>query len=340
MSKSTRTAFGGSTFRLWKWNVEDNQRASAGEAATTGAGLSDTAGGSTDTTCVPHPAEASQNSQVPNTVQDEKSENDITCDAPGGLTEERRNLETRPWAAPNRQKQTGAKPGNPATVNHGQAAAALARILASHEFKSVPQLRAFLDYIVTAQLDGRQREIKGYSIAVNALGRDASFDPVSDPIVRVEAARLRRRLAEYYSGTGATDPVSITVPKGSYLPVLSSRQPDTSETGALVFLQTRRPPPMDRPQTQALGNEPFTEDTDDAADAARPASGNDEFTVSGPPSQTAQTASVDNSDARLNGVAVEKRNGARAAQSFAIQPHMLAMICAGCIVLGFVLGRF
>jgi len=61
-------------------------------------------------------------------------------------------------------------------------------------------------------------------IAVEVLGRSSSFDSKTDPIVRVEAGRLRDRLHEYYRSHGNTDDVLISVPKGGYLPVFSARQ--------------------------------------------------------------------------------------------------------------------
>ncbi len=78
-------------------------------------------------------------------------------------------------------------------------AAALARVLASDEFSSSPRLADFLRYIVETTLAGRSDEIKGYTIAVEALGRPRASNPQSDPIVRVEATRLRRALERYYS---------------------------------------------------------------------------------------------------------------------------------------------
>ncbi|WP_420411997.1 hypothetical protein [Roseibium sp.] len=95
----------------------------------------------------------------------------------------------------------------------------LDKVLNSSEFKTTPQLRAFLQFIVDAALKGRKQDLKGHIIAVEALGRGPGFDPNSDPIVRVEAARLRSRLSDYYSGSGSDDPVQITVPKGGYAPV-------------------------------------------------------------------------------------------------------------------------
>ena len=65
---------------------------------------------------------------------------------------------------------------------------------------------------------GEAQRIKGYTIAVEALGRGESFDPQADPIVRVEAGRLRRTLEHYYAGLGAQEPIVIELPRGSYVP--------------------------------------------------------------------------------------------------------------------------
>ena len=104
--------------------------------------------------------------------------------------------------------------------------AALDRILASEGFRTSPQLGAFLRYVVEAALAGRAANIKGYTIGVEALGRDPSFDPQADPIVRVEATRLRRAMERYYAGAGADDPLLIDLPRGSYVPTFVRRDGD------------------------------------------------------------------------------------------------------------------
>lgn len=96
--------------------------------------------------------------------------------------------------------------------------AALERVLAAPDFTTSLRLAAFLRYVVESTLAGRAEEIKGYTIAVEALGRPPSFDPQSDPIVRVEATRLRRALERYYATAGADDPLVIDIPKGGYVP--------------------------------------------------------------------------------------------------------------------------
>jgi hypothetical protein len=97
--------------------------------------------------------------------------------------------------------------------------AALDRFVVSPQMRCAPRLVGFLRYVVEATLAGQHCRIKSYTIAVEALGRDPSFDPQADPIVRVEAGRLRAALAHYYAGSGRDDPVVIELWRGSYVPV-------------------------------------------------------------------------------------------------------------------------
>lgn len=112
--------------------------------------------------------------------------------------------------------------------------AGLARVLDSDAFRAAPQLSAFLGFVVERVLAGRGAELKGYTIAVEAFGRPSDFDPQADPIVRVEAGRLRRTLAQYYAGEGASDAVRITMPVGAYVPVFELAEHGPAETAAPV----------------------------------------------------------------------------------------------------------
>lgn len=96
--------------------------------------------------------------------------------------------------------------------------AELARVIESSLFRTSPRLTAFLRFVVERTLAGEAAQLKGYTIATEALGRDAGFDPQIDPIVRVEAGRLRRRLEFFYASEGADDPVVIELPRGHYVP--------------------------------------------------------------------------------------------------------------------------
>jgi Tfp pilus assembly protein PilF len=109
------------------------------------------------------------------------------------------------------------------TPDAAEVRAALERMLASEPFRGSPQLAAFLRFIVEETLAGNADRIKGYAIAVEALGRDASFDPAVDPIVRVEANRLRRAIDTYYAGPGQNDPIVIGLKRGGYVPSFGSR---------------------------------------------------------------------------------------------------------------------
>jgi hypothetical protein len=95
---------------------------------------------------------------------------------------------------------------------------ALERLLEWPEISRSPQLARFLDYIVRRTLDGDETSIKAYSIAVDVFGRGADFDPQADPIVRVQARRLRALLETYYTGPGRDDPTQIKLPVGRYVP--------------------------------------------------------------------------------------------------------------------------
>lgn len=96
--------------------------------------------------------------------------------------------------------------------------AALERIQAWPGLARSPQLARFLKYIIEAKLEGNEANIKAYSIAVDVLGRPPSFDPQGDPIVRVQARRLRAALEEYYTGEGEGEAVRFYLPVGRYIP--------------------------------------------------------------------------------------------------------------------------
>lgn len=95
----------------------------------------------------------------------------------------------------------------------------LRRVLASADFETSERNRGFLSYVVEETLGGRADRIKAYNIATSVFGRDASFDPQVDSIVRIEAGRLRRALDHYYLTAGQANPVRIAIPRGGYVPI-------------------------------------------------------------------------------------------------------------------------
>lgn len=94
----------------------------------------------------------------------------------------------------------------------------LNRILASKSFRQVDRLQRFLTFIVEETISGRGDRLKEYLVGVDVFGKDADFDPRMDPIVRVQARRLRLRLASYYQDEGHSDQIVIELPKGGYTP--------------------------------------------------------------------------------------------------------------------------
>jgi TolB-like protein/Tfp pilus assembly protein PilF len=95
----------------------------------------------------------------------------------------------------------------------------LDRVLSSGTFRQVARLKRFLAFVVQESLDGRAGQLKEYVIGVHVFDRESSFDPRTDPIVRVQARRLRSRLARYYQDEGRHDELVIELPKGGYAPV-------------------------------------------------------------------------------------------------------------------------
>ncbi|HEX8806752.1 MAG TPA: hypothetical protein VF741_07370 [Candidatus Aquilonibacter sp.] len=96
----------------------------------------------------------------------------------------------------------------------------VARITSSELFAGAERLCRFLTFTVESKLNGREADVKEYTLGREVFDRGEDYDPRLDPIVRVEARRLRSRLAEYYAGPGREEPLRIEYPKGSYLPLI------------------------------------------------------------------------------------------------------------------------
>src|SRR5438045_8657834 len=95
-----------------------------------------------------------------------------------------------------------------------KAAAQLNRILPGKAFRQADRLKRFLSFIVEETLAGRGERLKEFVVGVEVFGKDESFDPRNDPIVRVQARRLRAQLARYYREEGPGDDLVIELPKG------------------------------------------------------------------------------------------------------------------------------
>lgn len=94
--------------------------------------------------------------------------------------------------------------------------AELERILASPRFRSRKIIKTFLRYAVQETLAGRGNDLNQHSIAVQALGKPEDFSPVYNPLVRIEAGRLRKLLKDHYAEADHESAIMITMPKGTY----------------------------------------------------------------------------------------------------------------------------
>ena len=123
---------------------------------------------------------------------------------------------------------------------------ALGRILASAGFASSPRMSRFLQFVVEETVAGRGGDLKEYVVGLRAFDKPESFNPTIDPTVRVEASKLRAKLARYYDLEGRHDPIVVDIPKGHYAARFSSRPTsEVSQAGAVE--QAAVPSPTQNP---------------------------------------------------------------------------------------------
>ena len=120
--------------------------------------------------------------------------------------------------------------------------AQLETLLTSPDLDAPARARRFLRYVVEETLAGRAERIKAYAIGTVVFERSADFDAQSDPVVRIEAGRLRRALERYYLSHGLSDPLVITIPKGGYVPHFALRNPPAEEADPVPVAVSPRPP--------------------------------------------------------------------------------------------------
>jgi hypothetical protein len=94
----------------------------------------------------------------------------------------------------------------------------LDRLLANIHFSNSKRFPSFLRFIVHEELEGRGDQLKERTVGMEVFSRDASYDTTSDPIVRVTAAEIRKRIAQYYQESGHAAELRISLPPGSYIP--------------------------------------------------------------------------------------------------------------------------
>ena len=119
--------------------------------------------------------------------------------------------DAQPNAVDERPARTG-KP-NEATIRQH-----LSKVLRSRGFSSSERLSKFLQMTVDKALNGENHQLKESVLGIEVFDRKPGYDPKVDPIVRVQAHRLRAKLADYYKNEGRGDAVRIDLPKGAYIP--------------------------------------------------------------------------------------------------------------------------
>lgn len=112
---------------------------------------------------------------------------------------------------------------------------ALTRVLNSKYFANAPKKQEFLRLTCDFHLNGRGAELNEYLIGREVFGRDDSYNPATDPIVRVGAHGVRKKLALYYEGEGANDEIRIEIPVGNYAPAfVRTGQAQSFEAAAML----------------------------------------------------------------------------------------------------------
>lgn len=159
-------------------------------------------------------------------------------------------------SAPNTSVGRGVSPLR--TPNWNEVREQLAKLLANRVFARSRRMTRFLSFTIEHTLAGTADQVKEYLVGVEVFDRKPDYDPRVDPIVRVEARRLRAKLKVYYASAGRNDAVIVEYPKGSYVPVFRQRR-------------TTRPAAL-RPRTEPVSEQatlvvlPFGNLTPDAGD--------------------------------------------------------------------------
>jgi adenylate cyclase len=135
----------------------------------------------------------------------------------------------------------------------------LERMLSSPDFNATPQQAAFLKYVVDQALSGNAGLIKAYTVATDVFGRGPDFEQSIDPVVSIQASRLRRAIERYYLTAGQHDPIRIDIPKGTYVPAFSeqlpSYQPIAAEQTVTARVMETWPAVLVRPPANLTDNQ-------------------------------------------------------------------------------------
>ncbi|HKQ72229.1 MAG TPA: hypothetical protein VJ810_00780 [Blastocatellia bacterium] len=136
----------------------------------------------------------------------------------------------------------------PQAPSKGEVREAMSRILASKHFVNAPTKQKFLQLICESYLTGRAFELNEYMIGCEVYGRDENYNPALDPIVRVGAHGLRKRIEAYYKGVGKHDEIILDLPTGSYVPIFTRRSQlrEDAEPKKVIVSAPPTPSPVEK----------------------------------------------------------------------------------------------
>jgi len=139
---------------------------------------------------------------------------------------------------------------SPESIDLEAQRAELEAVLQSEYFTRAPTLAHLLSFLCERLFAGEASQIKEYTVGVEVFHRPPSFDQNSDSIVRVEANRLRKRLAAYYAGAGASNRLRIVIPLGQYVPEFKSAATHLAEGSSALA----DPPAAGEPRIESVAN--------------------------------------------------------------------------------------
>ena len=121
----------------------------------------------------------------------------------------------------------------------------LERLLANPYFSHSRRFPSFLRFVVERTLSGQEEALKERTLGIEIFGRSADYDTASDPIVRVTAAEIRKRIAQYYQEPGHENELRISLPAGSYVPQFhfpAAHEAHNPQHGVVAEVATPEPP--------------------------------------------------------------------------------------------------
>jgi len=128
----------------------------------------------------------------------------------------------------------------------------LDRLLSNPHFSHSKRFPSFLRFIIQEEIEGRGDQLKERTLGIEVFGRPAGYDTTSDPIVRVTAAEIRKRIAQYYQESSTPAELRISLPPGSYIPHFDWPKPDVIPIAPALPVVVVGPEPESHPHLQEL----------------------------------------------------------------------------------------